>query len=282
MNLPVKSLGAAVSLALISVSAHAQLTAPGQVLNAAPTDPTNLYVAIYDSASNNNELVNLGYTYAQLTAASGNLTPNSANSAFVQAAAPTGSGNVLQLNFGTISGFGTLFTSANAATTGFTVLAAVSGGAGTEGFEATASSQPVTAYGGVNLAVLNIQGEIAAWNSNAPATAGDLKDTTGTEPYSVQTGVLNSGEIIPGQPYNGALNTAVGFYNITTTTAHKAVITQYANATGDGYWYLSSSGDLTYNVPEGSVAPVPIPAAAWLLGSGLLGMAGIARRRRAA
>jgi hypothetical protein len=56
----------------------------------------------------------------------------------------------------------------------------------------------------------------------------------------------------------------------------------YSNSNGTGFWFLSSTGDLTYNIASGGTAPVPLPAAIWLLGSGLLGMAGIARRRAAA
>ncbi|HHJ16538.1 MAG TPA: VPLPA-CTERM sorting domain-containing protein, partial [Gammaproteobacteria bacterium] len=31
---------------------------------------------------------------------------------------------------------------------------------------------------------------------------------------------------------------------------------------------------------EGTVGAVPVPAAAWLFGSGVVGLAGVARRRR--
>ncbi|HAN54715.1 MAG TPA: hypothetical protein DCQ77_00255 [Betaproteobacteria bacterium] len=44
-----------------------------------------------------------------------------------------------------------------------------------------------------------------------------------------------------------------------------------------GQWNLSSAGNLTYAVP--GAAPVPLPAAVWLLGSGLIGMVGVARRK---
>lgn len=40
-----------------------------------------------------------------------------------------------------------------------------------------------------------------------------------------------------------------------------------------GTWTLSSAGDLSFQ-------PVPVPAAAWLMGSALVGLAGAARRRR--
>ncbi|MGB5537784.1 MAG: DUF4114 domain-containing protein, partial [Thiogranum sp.] len=44
---------------------------------------------------------------------------------------------------------------------------------------------------------------------------------------------------------------------------------------------LPGGGDRDFNdvVVEASVAPVPIPAAVWLFGSGLLGLIGIARRK---
>lgn len=45
-----------------------------------------------------------------------------------------------------------------------------------------------------------------------------------------------------------------------------------------GVWTLSEAGLLTY---AAAAAPVPLPAGVWLLGSALLGMAGIGRRRKA-
>ena len=279
MKLILKPLAAAITLALASVSAHAALAPPTQTLASPPTTQTGLYLAVYDSAGNNSEIVNLSYDQSAITAASGALTPNSATSPFVSTTAPTGTGNVLQLNFGQISGFGSLFTSANAATTNFMVIDGISGSAGNEQFQATSASTPITAYGGVGTVISSIQTEIAAWQASAP-NSGDVKDTTGTQTYSVKTGPLLGGTLITGQNFAGSVGSALGFYDVTTTSAHKDVVTPYANSTGAGYWFLSTSGDLTWNVPTAGTAPVPLPAAVWLLGSGLLGMAGIARRRR--
>ncbi len=44
-----------------------------------------------------------------------------------------------------------------------------------------------------------------------------------------------------------------------------------------GNWTLASNGDLTYS---SAPAAVPVPAAVWLLGSGLFGLVGVARRRK--
>lgn len=43
-----------------------------------------------------------------------------------------------------------------------------------------------------------------------------------------------------------------------------------------GVWNLSSNGELSFSA---GVSAVPVPAAVWLFGSGLLGLVGIARRR---
>jgi|SRR5271166_1543406 len=70
------------------------------------------------------------------------------------------------------------------------------------------------------------------------------------------------------------------FYQLTkngTGGLTKAFVTQFANASGVGTWTLASSGDLVYSVP--GVSAVPLPAAFWLLGSGLLGLAGVSRRK---
>jgi hypothetical protein len=51
----------------------------------------------------------------------------------------------------------------------------------------------------------------------------------------------------------------------------------FVTAFSNGQWVLDgAAGKISYV----STAPVPVPAAAWLMGSGLLGLIGVARRRR--
>ena len=67
----------------------------------------------------------------------------------------------------------------------------------------------------------------------------------------------------------GNLGGATTFYD--NTTWDGATGTVVGSTTSNGITALS-----TYNI---AVAEVPVPAAAWLFGSALLGLTGIARRR---
>jgi len=80
-------------------------------------------------------------------------------------------------------------------------------------------------------------------------------------------------------------------YNLGTQQNIASYTFDGTNYTLDYYWDLSDNGNnplgslevYDYHLHlEGVVSSVPIPAAAWLFGSGLLGLVGMARRKRAA
>jgi hypothetical protein len=102
-----------------------------------------------------------------------------------------------------------------------------------------------------------------------------LVSNNGTPTYyttQVQTW-NNTGDFTANQTGFGS----IGFFSLTTnggTTAFNGgnnPVTRVAF----GNWTLASNGTLSY----GETSVVPIPAAVWLLGSGLLGFAGIGRRK---
>jgi hypothetical protein len=78
----------------------------------------------------------------------------------------------------------------------------------------------------------------------------------------------------------GLLGTSLDFYYMTGRSV-AAITEQFENGAKWSFDIANGVGSLTYTTnPAGPV--VPVPAAVWLLGSGLIGLMGVARRRNAA
>lgn len=75
----------------------------------------------------------------------------------------------------------------------------------------------------------------------------------------------------------GALDSDLGFYFVAMDFTNDPTTASSRVAEMLGNWSLSSDGLLTYSSDVG--APVPVPAAVWLLGSALVGLVGVARRK---
>ena len=122
--------------------------------------------------------------------------------------------------------------------------------------------------------------------SNLQVALNDaLPDASGSSLYGVDNlggqwgnaGTLGEGaeHVFAVNAGNAALlGSAQAFYLATSSTGGNGVTGRLFQAAS---LQLDANGDL-----HAVVAPVPLPAAAWLMGSGLIGLAGIGRRRRAA
>jgi hypothetical protein len=81
----------------------------------------------------------------------------------------------------------------------------------------------------------------------------------------------------------GTLGQSLGFYSANTLSAglgfNQATKVRFENAYGLASLTLAAVGAVTYSIAGAPVSTVPVPAAAWLMGSGLLGLVGVARRR---
>ena len=133
----------------------------------------------------------------------------------------------------------------------------------------------------------NLDGYIATGNAGGLATVyatgtnGALSSTGSSVPVAWQT---NFGLGADGL---ASLDQAASLFYFsrssgTGSTATAANATQFGNATGYATVTLASNGDFSYSLAGPEVSAVPVPAAAWLLGSGLLAMGGAIRRRKAA
>ena len=134
----------------------------------------------------------------------------------------------------------------------------------------------------------------AVRNAVNPATGSNGMQTL-VGPFGLSaTGTFNAGNLslsngIPN--YDASLSSldvasSLFYFSATTQTGSSTVLsnaTKYGNSAGYAKVLLASNGDFSYTLAAAAPpAAVPVPAAMWLMGSGLVGIGGMIRRRKAA
>lgn len=127
-------------------------------------------------------------------------------------------------------------------------------------------------------------------NTGFAAPTGDITDGVATLELDSWTAWWNGSVFNQGSTSTkGATDTCATGADFVTRCSTAVVIDSYDAVTGDftASWDSvvvggSFNGGLGNWTISGNMSAVPVPAAVWLFGSGLLGLAGIARRRKAA
>jgi hypothetical protein len=203
---------------------------------------------------------------------------------FTASATPAGG---VTFDYGTVSNFASLFSSSEVAANNVNFLVAASNTsiAGGNVLITTLSKSPTNfTNAAIQNAATSVQNGVTLFNASSGCNGVNPCGATSTSDQNYLgnqlSARLNSGLPTTASAAGIVGGTGVGFYTLTQVQAGPGNGTkvQFANATGTGVWAISATGDVTYTI-AGANAAVPLPAAVWLLGSGLMGLAGIGRRR---
>jgi hypothetical protein len=241
---------------LASASAQAALTSP-------PVMPTNssLFVTVFDSTTNESFVTNLGLFYSTFVQ----------NDSTVAIPATIRDGAFTPRSFDLNMG---IFADNDAANLRFNVYAGDSlGGNTAKGIIMTGVAAPVLNHSNMNAVNTRAAALITTTNTNC----GDTIGCAGNFGDEFLWGSSIGGNFPVGSA--AGFDQALGFYLVVgtgNTSTSLAATTPFADASGVWNWMLSEGGLLTFSPTAGT--PIPLPAAAWLLISGLVGVGALGRR----
>jgi hypothetical protein len=240
------------------------------------------------------------FSYARGTGVQINAVVGGSNAALAADSSYT-DGKALGMAFATLSADANLTQFlANAAAAGQTVSWAVMAGDNTGGANRAAganrylSTTPTTYVGPTALINNHLTSNWAGLNqmqidTNLAIASGAALDKHSTTPANNngqygQGAYSNSTDWFgTGFGNNGPMNSSQNLYLLTggsfggSNTLGSSPVRDYLV----GVFTMDDAGNLSF-VSASGTGPVPLPAAVWLFGSGLLGLAGVGRRKRAA
>lgn len=262
----IKTLVAAVALAAVTSGANAAIVEGNAQIDG------ELFLTVFDEAGQQSYALDLGFTVNQMTADSTSARSYDLTAIDSNFAGFAGNTNLRY----TVTGMNTEAGSTRRGTT--TQL----------GFMTTTSGtvEQIQAAAGIRADADGVIGNIQNMALNSNASAGPAYN--GTNGGINLSNVALIGEI--GYYGDASWGDTIGNRGIVASNTVDNAMTMYTvRQDGNdntvpflidalGSWLLTSTGQLTYtNAPSA----VPVPAAVWLFGSGLIGLAGIARRKKA-
>lgn len=251
-----------------------------QALTTGTTSNGSLYLAVWDSSATGtySYVQDLGYTINSFLP-EGSVPVSTGDLAGATASTVTPATG-LTLNFGT--SFLSSFTG-NAADLRWNVVAYDNQAGGTNTRRAALTAQVGTLTTTItNTGLTTVTNNIGT----AATTLGCATSTAGC----ASTDTLLAGATYGDTLGNGGLSTSQALGSTlemmyitqtgtSSTNGTAATYDFFDNAYGRAVWSLTSAGQLTYSIAGAAVSEVPVPAALWLFGSGLLGLVGIGRRK---
>lgn len=264
MKMKMKALAAVVAMCAAG-GANAAIDLGGTGLG----DNTELFLSAWDPVNQVSYTRDLGIHYADFLSTAQNTSASWAGSDNTVWATQFGASNMADLrwNVAAVNNFDSTYSNIN-----------------TYGYMATSNDSPALMKSTTDVNLSSIDNAILSGKNYIQYVNGS--DTNAAVNATLGYGVADAGAYAGSGSWNNNFGGVVGYaddagigqsmafyqvgYDSSFTTS---VVTAMA-----GLFSLAADGTLTYTV--GSVPTVPVPPALWLLGSALVGLVGVSRRKR--